>query len=81
MKKRRLSFILISSHTKQIEGNSMFATIKALRKNIHGILISRDIFHRQFILSNNILDEMMMHVEVFNASMKNWILDDFQSAF
>ena len=24
---------------------------------------------------------MMMYIEVFNASMKNWILDDFQSAF
>jgi hypothetical protein len=58
----------------------MFAAIKALRKNIRGILIPRDISHTQFALSNNIPDEMMTHVEVFGAGMKDRILDGLQSA-
>jgi len=66
---------------EQTESNSMLTTIKALRKNIRGILAPRDISHRQFALSNNIPDKMMTHVEVLGAGMKNWILDGFQSAF
>jgi len=59
----------------------MLAAIKALRKNICRILIPQDISHRQFTLSNNISNEMMTHVEVFSAGMKNWIFDGFQGAF
>ena len=66
---------------EQAKGNCMLIAIKTLHKNIHWILIPRDISHRQLILSNNISDKMIMHVEVFCASMKNRIFDSFQSAF
>ena len=59
----------------------MLAAIKALRKDIRGVLIPRNMSHRQFALSNNISNEMMTHVEVLGAGMKNWILDGFQGAF
>ena len=59
----------------------MLVAIKTLRKNVRGVLISGDVSDRQLALSNNISDEMMTHVEVFSAGMKNWILDGFQGAF
>ena len=80
-RERRLSSMQILSHTEQVKGNCMLIVIKTLHKNIHWIFILRDISHRQLILSNNISDEMIMHVEVFCVSMKNRILDSFQSVF
>jgi len=59
----------------------MLAAIKGLHKNIRGILVPRDMSHRQFALSNNISNEMMTHVEVFRAGMKNWIFDGFEGTF
>ena len=55
--------------------------LKALRKNICRILVPRDISHRQFAISDDISVEIIAHVEVFNAGMKNWILDHFQGTF
>ena len=57
----------------------MLATIKALHKNILGILAPRDISHRQFALSNNISDEMLTHVEVLSVGMKTGFLMAFRA--
>src|SRR5579859_4675775 len=79
--RRRLSSTQASSHVDQTESYSVFATIKALRKNIRGILSSRDISHRQIALSNNISYEMMTHVEVFSAGTLWSILRTMTTGF
>ena len=55
----------------------MLATIKALHKIIRRILTPRDISHKQFTLSNNISDKMLIYVEVLGIGIKNWIFDNF----